>query len=239
MSLYFGVLPSELALMLRYSRLSAYTDARNAMARLTPVWKAETFASYQTSDSSIMHIDPSSSYAIEVKHASFQWEEPAPPAERNSKKRKHRHRGHKEKAKDAKTEPSTPATQEPFAIRDISLSIPKKGNDGQGQVWAVVGPVGSGKSSLLQALIGEMRQIGGDTPVMFGGKVAYCAQVAWIQNASLVGPASFTIPLAGELTRCISETTWCSETIGMKNDTGKPFATPRSSWILRFCLTAI
>lgn len=76
---------------------------------------------------------------------------------------------------------STPNSQEPFSIKDISLSIPKGG-----QVYAVVGPVGSGKSSLLQALIGEMKQTKADEQVMFGGKVAYCAQVAWIQNASLV-----------------------------------------------------
>lgn len=37
-------------------------------------------------------------------------------------------------------------------------------------------------------LIGEMRKVGGR--VSFGGRVAYCAQTAWIQNATLVSPIS-------------------------------------------------
>jgi len=35
-----------------------------------------------------------------------------------------------------------------FQIHNVSLEIPR------GALWAVVGPVGSGKSSLLQGLIG-------------------------------------------------------------------------------------
>lgn len=42
----------------------------------------------------------------------------------------------------------------------------------------------TGQSSLLQGLIGEMRRVRGH--VSFGGKVAYCSQTAWIQNATLV-----------------------------------------------------
>lgn len=40
------------------------------------------------------------------------------------------------------------------------------------------------QSSLLLGLIGEMRKLQGH--VSFGGRVAYCAQTAWIQNATLV-----------------------------------------------------
>lgn len=41
----------------------------------------------------------------------------------------------------------------------------------------------SGKSSLLQALIGEMKRTRGQ--VTFGGSIAYCSQQAWIQNTTL------------------------------------------------------
>ena len=46
---------------------------------------------------------------------------------------------------------------------------------------ALVGPVGSGKTSLLQCLIGEMRKTSGN--ITFGGSVGpgYCPQSAWIQ----------------------------------------------------------
>lgn len=41
-----------------------------------------------------------------------------------------------------------PSKEVVFKLRDINLSLPR------GQLCAVVGPVGSGKSSLLQGLIG-------------------------------------------------------------------------------------
>lgn len=41
----------------------------------------------------------------------------------------------------------------------------------------VVGRVGSGKSSLVQALLGEMERDSGR--VVVGGKLAYAAQQAW------------------------------------------------------------
>jgi len=55
-----------------------------------------------------------------------------------------------------------------------------------------VGPVGSGKSALISALLGEMHQCPGPAgaPATHGapdirGTVAYVAQVAWVQSLSL------------------------------------------------------
>ncbi|KAK4057952.1 hypothetical protein OIO90_001171 [Microbotryomycetes sp. JL221] len=70
-----------------------------------------------------------------------------------------------------------PAPEELMQLRNVNLTIPK------GQLVAVVGPVGSGKSSLLQALIGEMKRLRGT--VTFGGSIAYAPQQAWMQSASL------------------------------------------------------
>ncbi|TRY93238.1 hypothetical protein DNTS_014375 [Danionella cerebrum] len=53
----------------------------------------------------------------------------------------------------------------------------------QGSLVAVVGHVGSGKSSLLSAVLGEMEKKSGHVTVM--GSVAYVPQQAWIQNATL------------------------------------------------------
>jgi ABC-type transport system involved in cytochrome bd biosynthesis fused ATPase/permease subunit len=64
-------------------------------------------------------------------------------------------------------------------LHDLNLSIPAGG-----KLVAVVGQVGSGKSSLLAALLGEMTKIGsGSTTVR--GSIAYVPQQAWIQNMSL------------------------------------------------------
>ncbi|XP_071638104.1 multidrug resistance-associated protein 1 isoform X1 [Temnothorax longispinosus] len=53
----------------------------------------------------------------------------------------------------------------------------------QGQLVAIVGTVGSGKSSLLSALLGEMDKLNGK--VNTKGSIAYVSQQAWIQNATL------------------------------------------------------
>lgn len=74
-----------------------------------------------------------------------------------------------------------------FALKNINLSIPR------GQLVAVVGAVGSGKSSLLNALVGEMRKTGGR--MEYGGTIGYCPQSAWIQNANVKDNILFGLPL--------------------------------------------
>ncbi|KFV82781.1 Canalicular multispecific organic anion transporter 1, partial [Struthio camelus australis] len=62
-------------------------------------------------------------------------------------------------------------------IRDVTLDITP------GSLVAVVGAVGSGKSSLVSAMLGEMENIKGHINIQ--GSLAYVPQQAWIQNASL------------------------------------------------------
>ncbi|KAF7321107.1 Multidrug resistance-associated ABC transporter protein [Mycena chlorophos] len=72
----------------------------------------------------------------------------------------------------------TPAEEEkPFELPRLKMHIPR------GAFVAIVGRVGSGKSSVLQALIGEMRKTEGN--VQFGGNIAYVPQAAWIRNDSV------------------------------------------------------
>jgi ABC-type transport system involved in cytochrome bd biosynthesis fused ATPase/permease subunit len=51
------------------------------------------------------------------------------------------------------------------------------------QLVAVVGEIGSAKSSLLSAMLGEMIKFSGNVNVY--GKIAFVSQQAWIQNASI------------------------------------------------------
>ena len=53
----------------------------------------------------------------------------------------------------------------------------------KGELIAVVGKIGSGKSSLLSAILGEMQKIRGDR--IINGRISYVAQQAWIQNLTL------------------------------------------------------
>ncbi|XP_010007785.1 PREDICTED: multidrug resistance-associated protein 1-like, partial [Nestor notabilis] len=62
-------------------------------------------------------------------------------------------------------------------LKNLSVSIP------EGSLVAVVGQVGSGKSSFLSAVLGEMEKLEGT--VQRRGSVAYASQQAWIQNGTL------------------------------------------------------
>uniref|UniRef100_A0A6Q2Z4A9 ABC-type glutathione-S-conjugate transporter n=1 Tax=Esox lucius TaxID=8010 RepID=A0A6Q2Z4A9_ESOLU len=65
----------------------------------------------------------------------------------------------------------------PPCLRRINVRVPK------GSLVAVVGHVGSGKSSLLSAMLGETEKRSGNVSVK--GSVAYVPQQAWIQNATV------------------------------------------------------
>ncbi|XP_058820090.1 multidrug resistance-associated protein 1-like [Topomyia yanbarensis] len=72
-------------------------------------------------------------------------------------------------------------------LKSIHLSLRK------GQLSAVVGTVGTGKSSLISALLGEMEKLNGS--VNTDGSIAYVSQQAWIQNATLRENILFGKPL--------------------------------------------
>ena len=55
---------------------------------------------------------------------------------------------------------------------------------------SVIGRFGSGKSSLLQALLGEMRD-GGGSRIVLSGRVAYAAQKPWIVSDTVRGNILF------------------------------------------------
>ncbi|KAJ2079685.1 hypothetical protein H4R24_003603 [Coemansia sp. RSA 988] len=63
------------------------------------------------------------------------------------------------------------------AIRDINIQCRRS------EMLAVIGRVGSGKSSLVSAILGDMLKCLGSASVC--GSIAYVAQVPWILNATL------------------------------------------------------
>ncbi|KAK1278178.1 ABC transporter C family member 4 [Acorus gramineus] len=76
---------------------------------------------------------------------------------------------------------------EKAALRDVEVEIKK------GQLAAVVGTVGSGKSSLLSCILGEMHRISGKVRVC--GSTAYVAQTSWIQNGTIQDNIVFGLPM--------------------------------------------
>lgn len=72
------------------------------------------------------------------------------------------------------------------ALRDITLHIKK------GSLIGVCGSVGSGKSSLLSALCGDMNLLRGEVDV--NGSIAIVTQLAWIFNATIRDNILFGLP---------------------------------------------
>nr|AIN44104.1 multidrug resistance-associated protein 4-like protein [Laodelphax striatellus] len=62
----------------------------------------------------------------------------------------------------------------------------------EGQLVAVIGSVGAGKSSFLQLLLGEMPIIKGDIEVR--GKVSYATQEVWVFSGSIRQNVTFGLP---------------------------------------------
>lgn len=146
--------------------LSVIADARSAFHRLDRIFDAELMT-----DEPIV-IDPQQDWGLVIDDATFEWEETS--LEKGDVEKNHEAEGPQQ------------TSNGPFRLQNINLKIPR------GCLAVIVGRVGAGKSSLLQAIIGEMRKVSGS--VTFGGRVAYCPQTAWIQNSSLV---SWIIKLEG------------------------------------------
>ncbi|KAI6039823.1 ABC transporter [Pisolithus marmoratus] len=164
--------------------ISTISDAAAACERLYDIFVAET------SDETLIH-NRELDVALRVKSASFSWDSP-PPQPEDPKKG-----GGGKRVKPDEKDTSEPFSQRKlvdtanvFQIRDVDLEIPR------GQLVAIVGAFGVGKTSLLQGLTGEMRRTAGS--VEFGGTVSYCAQSAWIQNASIRDNICFGRPFEEE-----------------------------------------
>jgi ABC-type multidrug transport system fused ATPase/permease subunit len=157
---YFNSLRQPLNMIPR--AVAGAADAYAGMKRMQSFFEAETLRGR-------IAIDSKMDLAVEAVDASFTW-----ISGDNASS----------KVEDKSPRVESPASEKPgatpdnaFAINNLNLSIPR------GQLVAVIGPVGSGKSSLLQGLLGDMMRTSGT--VRFGGRLGYCQQSAWIQNATI------------------------------------------------------
>jgi ABC-type transport system involved in cytochrome bd biosynthesis fused ATPase/permease subunit len=143
---------------------SSIADARNAIGRLQDCFTAELI--FETFER-----DPKLKYAVEVENAYFTWDSPLPDEGKEQKGKKKERRSISKP--EPVLEPKEVKEEAAFNLKQIDFRVPR------GQLLAIVGAVGSGKTSLLQGLIGDMRKTEGS--VRFGGSLAYCSQSAWIQ----------------------------------------------------------
>ncbi|QRV96276.1 ABC transporter transmembrane region [Ceratobasidium sp. AG-Ba] len=159
----FSMLRQPLLMLPR--ALSSTVDAKNAIRRLEAVFLTETIEQR-------IVIESNQSEAVVVKCAEFVWYHTQDPQNKEATSKQGN-------GNDSPTDPIARLQQKKIAFRlaDVSFSVPR------GSLTAIVGPVASGKSSLLLGILGEMPRTKGS--VVFGGRIVYCAQTAWIQNATL------------------------------------------------------
>ncbi|QSZ29358.1 hypothetical protein DSL72_003872 [Monilinia vaccinii-corymbosi] len=121
--------------------------------------------------------------AIVVQGADFTWERTATQESENAGpsgkgQKKAEIKAEMEAKKQAPDDDSTiNGDREPFSLENMNFTI------GRNELVAVIGGVGSGKSSLLGALAGDMRKTRGE--MIMGADRAFCPQYAWIQNATV------------------------------------------------------
>ncbi|KAL4899840.1 hypothetical protein BDW74DRAFT_106486 [Aspergillus multicolor] len=146
--------------------LGQITDAWTALNRIQEFIVAEE----QKED---IERDENMSDAVQMDRASFTWERMAADKEgdKNGKK------APRPKPETEKPADDSAKEDEPFQLRDMTLDIRRD------ELIAVIGTVGSGKSSLLAALAGDMRLT--DGAVRLSTTRAFCPQYTWIQNATL------------------------------------------------------
>jgi len=146
---------------------SSITDAKNAVGRLQECFTAELISETLVQDLELK-------YAVEIDDASFTWDGPPPDlSEGKEDKGKRKSRSDFPASPVPISESKEVKEEVLFKLKQINFRVQRE------QLVAIVGAVGSGKTSLLQGLIGEMRKTEGSVRV--GGSVAYCSQSAWIQ----------------------------------------------------------
>ena len=77
-----------------------------------------------------------------------------------------------------------------YTLRNVTLNVCK------GEILAIIGPVGSGKSSLLTAVLGEVPVREGT--ISYFGKVSYVPQTPWIFSGTIRENILFGLPFNEE-----------------------------------------
>ncbi|KAJ9111012.1 hypothetical protein QFC22_006657 [Naganishia vaughanmartiniae] len=160
--------------------ITALADAHVAIVRISKILIAEELPK-------TLIIDQQQKYGLQVS-GDFTYETSAPPDHND---------GGRESLSKKKTEAQKKAKEGPESEKGVSLGADKHKEDGEipfalkgidlriprGALVCIFGRIGSGKSALLEGILGEMRQTCGH--VLFGGNVSIATQTPWIQNASV------------------------------------------------------
>ncbi|KAI1344554.1 P-loop containing nucleoside triphosphate hydrolase protein [Xylariaceae sp. FL0016] len=147
--------------------IQATFDSWSALSRIQEYLLTEEMEDYP--------LRPSLVPAVEIRQADFTWD--------------HRNPDKKEIKDDESIAYSLPVSENlksTFSLLNVNLSIKR------GELLAVIGGIGSGKTSLLSAIAGDMRKTSGS--VVWGSSMAVCHQNPWIQNTTVRENILFGLP---------------------------------------------
>ncbi|KAF5570908.1 ABC transporter [Fusarium phyllophilum] len=172
--------------------LSLAADAVQSMKRIEDFLLAEEVQAHTVPDVTLAP-------AVKLSNASFTWESPPSreegesPKDNQNKNRLSRVMRRQQPGDEKKGIETSDTEVRPVRDSDVSFSLADISLECQrGELVGIIGSVGSGKTSLLSALAGDMRQTGGI--LQFAADRAYCPQYAWIQNASVRDNITFGKP---------------------------------------------
>ena len=149
--------------------LVGYADFKIAVVRLTELFLAEELVDY-------VEREDNSEFAISITDGEFKWEG-IDTEKKEVKGDKSAKDGDGDEVKLVGDETESNTDTKSFTLASLNLHIPK------GKLVAIVGSVGSGKSTILNTLVGETKKVKGSIKV--SGSIGYAPQQAWIQNATV------------------------------------------------------
>ncbi|KAF9990004.1 hypothetical protein BGZ75_003992 [Mortierella antarctica] len=171
-----------------------YSEASDA---LVSVRRIEKFLLAQEAKP-LPPVDDSHEYALSIENADFYWDQSLqqsssasttsaePSTEHNNDDDREEEEQRPLLSRQDMESTTAPDIIKPF-LRDINVHVPRN------SLVAIVGPVGSGKSSLLQAMVGNMNQCRGS--LVRGASIGYASQTPWIQNATIRENILFDTPM--------------------------------------------
>ncbi|KAI8617891.1 P-loop containing nucleoside triphosphate hydrolase protein [Chytriomyces sp. MP71] len=167
------VFPASALFNLLINPLITLPQVLNGLVTATVSWK-RIYEFLTADDRQETSNELSSDLAISIRDASFHW----PRKEIIVKST-----GDFKVSPDTKKDDIALENGPRIVLKDVTLSVRK------GTFVSVVGPVGSGKSSLLTAILGEMQKTSGT--VAMQGSIAYCTQQPWIQTGTIEDNITF------------------------------------------------
>ncbi|GMI57179.1 hypothetical protein TeGR_g343, partial [Tetraparma gracilis] len=212
----FGILRFPFAFM--PMGLLQYIQSKIAIARIEKYLLLPDLPEYVKTSATPPESTPGCPLEVVVENASFQWvsaetlkmveEEKKKPKGKRGRRGRGAEEDEKEEVGGAVIAPDADADADSVDVEEVEIPIEARDTTilhditlslEHGKLYGIVGEVGSGKSSLLQAILGEMEPVEPTHTVHMprknddnsDGYAAYCCQTPWVINDTLRGNVLF------------------------------------------------